>query len=51
MDAAGPVWDGPHLTFEDDCRDYCEVRVITLGHLEERMIVTVRSRCSDALGV
>ena len=41
MDAAGPVWDGLHLTFEDDRRDYCEVRVITLGHLEERMIVVV----------
>ena len=39
MDAAGPVWDGTHLTFEDDRHDYGEVRLITLGFLDGRMVV------------
>ena len=39
MDAAGPVWDGAHLTFEDDRHDYSEVRLITLGFLDGRMVV------------
>lgn len=39
MERAGKVFDGPHLTFEDDRQDYGEPRYITLGHLEGRMVV------------
>ena len=39
MERAGEVFDGPHLTFEDDRQDYGEPRYITLGHLEGRMVV------------
>ena len=47
MKAAGPVWDGPHLTFEDDRHNYGEVRLITLGYLEGRMVVVAWTRRGD----
>ncbi len=39
MAQAGEVFDGPHLTFEDDRQNYGEPRYITLGHLGGRMVV------------
>jgi len=38
MAQAGEVFDGPHLTFEDDRQDYGEPRYVTLGHLGGRMV-------------
>ena len=39
MAHAAKVFEGPHLTFEDDRQDYGEPRRITLGHLDGRMVV------------
>ncbi len=39
MAQAGEVFDGPHLTIEDDQQHYGEPRYITLGHLGGRMVV------------
>lgn len=39
----GEVFDGPHLTVEDDRRDYGETRYITVGYLDDRMVVLVRT--------
>jgi uncharacterized DUF497 family protein len=39
MAQAGEVFDGPHLTFADDRRDYGEPRFITLGHLRGRLVL------------
>lgn len=41
MADTGPLWDGPHLTFEDDRHDYGEVRQVTLGFLNGRMVFVV----------
>ena len=38
MARAGEVFFGPHLTFEDDRRDYGEPRCITLGYLDGRLV-------------
>lgn len=35
------LWDGPHLTFEDDREDYGEIRQVTLGLLKDRMVFVV----------
>lgn len=39
MAGAGAVFDGPSLTVEDHRQDYGEPRFITIGFLEERMVV------------
>ncbi len=39
MAQAGEVFDGAHLTVEDDRQDYGEPRYITLGFLGGRMVV------------
>ena len=41
MARAGEVYEGAHLTFEDKRRDYGEERIITIGFLDERMVVLV----------
>ena len=38
---AAAVFDGDHLTFEDDRQDYGERRLITIGRLTDRMAVLV----------
>lgn len=38
MADAGEVFDGAHLTIEDDRQDYGEPRFITVGHLKGRMV-------------
>ena len=44
----GEIFDGPHLTIEDERFDYGESRYITVGFLEKRMIVFVwTSRGAD----
>lgn len=41
MARAGEVFDGATLTIEDDRMDYGEPRYITIGFLDERMVVLV----------
>ena len=41
MARAGEVLDGDTLTIEDDRMDYGETRYITIGFLDERMVVLV----------
>ena len=41
MARAGEVFDGASLTVEDDRMDYGETRYITIGFLDERMVVLV----------
>ena len=43
LDMARPadMFAGPTLTVEDDRRDYGEVRYITIGFLDETMVVLV----------
>lgn len=38
---AAAVFDGDHLTFQDDRQDYGERRLITIGRLTDRMVVLV----------
>lgn len=38
---AAAVFDGDHLTFEDDRQDYGERRLITIGRLTDQMVVLV----------
>ena len=39
MADAGEIFEGPHLTMEDDRRDYGETRNLTVGFLEDRMVI------------
>ncbi|KEQ05209.1 BrnT family toxin [Pseudorhizobium pelagicum] len=39
--AAGEIFDGPHLTVEDDRFDYGETRFFTVGYMSARMVVVV----------
>ena len=39
MADAGDVFDGPHLTVDDDRRDYGETRKLTIGFMRNRMVV------------
>ena len=41
MARAAEVFDGTTLTIEDDRIDYGETRYITIGFLDERMVVLV----------
>jgi uncharacterized DUF497 family protein len=41
MALAGNVFHGDTITVIDDRRDYGETRFITIGHLDERMVVLV----------
>lgn len=47
MADAGEVFDGPHMTIEDDRADYGEVRFITIGFMSERMVVLVWTQRGD----
>ena len=48
MADAGKVFDGPHLTIEDDRRDYGEIRNLTIGFLSNRMVVVAWTPRKDA---
>ncbi|MCE8438349.1 BrnT family toxin [Rhodovulum sulfidophilum] len=41
MADAAEVFDGPHMTVEDDRIDYGEARFITIGFMLGRMVVLV----------
>jgi uncharacterized DUF497 family protein len=41
MGSAPEVFDAAHITIEDDRVDYGEPRFITIGMLDERMVVLV----------
>ena len=48
MARAADVFAGATLTVEDDRQDYGEVRYITIGFLDEAMVVLVWTRRDDA---
>ena len=48
MARAADVLAGATLTVEDDRQDYGEVRYITVGFLDEAMVVLVWTRRDDA---
>ena len=48
MARAEEVFAGATLTVEDDRQDYGEVRYITIGFLDEAMVVLVWTRRYDA---
>lgn len=41
MARAAEIFDGATLTVEDDREDYGEIRLITIGFLDARMVVMV----------
>ena len=47
MARANEVFEGDCLTFKDDRRDYGEVRFITVGFLDDRMVVVVSTQRAD----
>ncbi|MCZ8180119.1 MAG: BrnT family toxin [Rhizobium sp.] len=48
---ANEVFEGPHLTVQDDRRDYGEVRFITIGLLDQRMVVMIWTHREPAIRV
>ena len=47
MARAGEVFDGPTLTVEDDRHNYGETRYITVGFLDDAMVVLVWTPRND----
>ena len=47
MARANEVFEGDCLTFKDDRHDYGEVRFITVGFLDDRMVVVVSTQRAD----
>lgn len=41
MARAGEIFEGLHLTFEDDRRYYGETRHVTIGYMDDRMAFVV----------
>ncbi len=48
---AGPVFDGPTFTFEDDRRDYGEQRWVTMGLLRDKVVVIVHTEAEDEIRI
>jgi uncharacterized protein len=48
MGRANEVLSGPAVTSEDDRRDYGETRYLTVGFLDDRMVVVVWTQRDDA---
>jgi uncharacterized protein len=48
---AGEVFADRHLTIEDDRRDYGEVRFMTIGMLDQRMVVMIWTHREPAIRV
>lgn len=51
MARAGEVFDLPHLSFQDIRYDYGEDRWVTIGYLDDRMIVMAWTLRTGALRV
>ena len=47
MADAGEIFEGPHLTMEDDRRDYGETRNLTVGFLEDRMVIISMRKANE----
>jgi uncharacterized protein len=47
MAEAGAVFEGMHLTFEDDRKDYGEQRFVTIGYLQGRMVFVAWTQRGD----
>lgn len=45
------VFAGPTFTFEDDRRDYGEVRWVTLGLLRQKVVVVVHTETEDEIRI
>ncbi len=48
---AEQVFMGPTFTFEDDRKDYGEQRWVTLGLLQEKVVVIVHTETEDEIRV
>lgn len=51
MARAAEIFDGPHISGEDDRRDYGEVRWFTVGFLEDRMMAIVWTWRGDVVRI
>ena len=47
MADAGTIFDGPHVTFVYDRKDYGETRYISIGHLAGRMVFVAWTQRGD----
>ncbi len=47
MAEAGTIFEGPHVTYVDDRRDYGETRYISIGHLSARMVFVAWTQRGD----
>lgn len=51
MADAGAMYEAPHLTFPDRRQDYGEERWVTVGFVEDRLVVVVWTPRGDAMRV
>ena len=47
MADAGEIFDGPHVTYMDDRKDYGETRHITIGHMAGRLVFVAWTQRGD----
>jgi uncharacterized protein len=48
---AAEIFAGPTFTFEDDRRDYGEMRWVTLGLLRQKVVVIVHTETEDEIRI
>ncbi|MEM1151752.1 MAG: BrnT family toxin [Pseudomonadota bacterium] len=51
MTRAGEIFAGPHQSVQDSRQDYGEDRWITMGYLDDRMVVLVWTERGDTIRV
>ena len=47
MAEAGTIFEGPHLTYVDDRKNYGETRHITIGHMAGRLVFVAWTQRGD----
>ena len=51
MARAAEIFEGPHFHFLDDRNDYGEERMVTVGFLDQRMVLMVWTKRGDVLRI
>ncbi len=51
MVLAGEVFEGLHVTYEDNRRDYGEPRLVTFGRIGDRLVFVAWTHRGDALRI
>jgi len=51
MARAAEIFEGTHFHFPDNRQNYGEMRMVTVGHLDQRMVLMVWTKRGDVLRI